>query len=209
MKRCGLWIKLALLFCVAVTVVFAPPFSLAYITARSNTLHNTFRVVYQEPQDISVPIVIQKSVVNLCEREIGPGGFKFELVNTETGAAASASSAKDGTAEFNMGFTSADLGKTYHYKLYEVNTAREYVAYDETVYDISIKLVLNEMHEMSAELTLNGVPVMNIIVGFENQYYDPTPLPDTGDPNHPLLWTAMLMISAAGLIVIKKKETNI
>ena len=206
MKRTGLWIKLALLVCVAVAIVSAPPSSLAYMAASSNTLHNTFRVVYLPPQDIIVPVRIQKSMVNLSDEEIGPGGFDFHLVNADTQETIVATSADDGSASMNLTFTADDVGKTYHYRLYELNTGRENITYDETVYDISISLVLNERYEMSAVLALNDAPVTEIVAEYENKYYVPVPLPDTGDPARLMLWTAMLILSGAGLIVMKRSK---
>lgn len=207
MKRCRLWIKLALLVCAAITVVSASHTSLAYITANSNTLHNSFRVVYLPPQDISVPVRIQKSMVNLSEDEVGPGGFEFHLVNSDTGAATVATSSDDGWATMQLTFTAEDVDKTYRYRLYELNAGRENVTYDETVYDISIQLLLNEDHEMYAVLTMNGTPVTEIVAQYENQYYVAVVPPDTGDNNHPLLWLVMLILSGTGLIVMGKKRT--
>ena len=206
MKRCSLLVKLALLICAAMTVVTATHTSLAYITAKSNTLHNSFRVEYLPPQDITVPVVIQKSMLNLSEDNVGPGGFDFHLINTNTGETLTATSSDDGRASMLLTFTADDVGKTYHYRLYELNSGREHVTYDDTVYDISITLVLNEMHEMSAQLKVNGQPVPEIAVDYENQYYVTHPLPDTGDHAPLLLWTVMLMISGTGLFVLVRKE---
>ena len=104
MKRCGTLMKLALLVCAAIAVVTATYTSLAYITARSNKLHNSFRVEYLPPQDICVPVTIQKSVVNLSEAGIGPGGFDFQLINEETGETAAATSSDDGLAVIELTF---------------------------------------------------------------------------------------------------------
>lgn len=208
MKRTGLWIKLALLLCVAVTVVFAPSSSLAYITANSNTLRNSFRVVYLPPQDISVPLTIHKTMVNLSSREIGPGGFEFQLLNVNTQETVSAISSGDGLAVIHLPFTAEDVGRIQHYRLYEVNTGLENVTYDDTVYTISLTPVLNEAHELTVEMTMNGVPVSQIVAKFENKYCVPIPLPDTGDHARLALWLAMLVGSGAGLIVMRRKLSS-
>lgn len=207
MKRCSLWIKLAMLFCAAVAVVSAPPSSLAYITANSNTLRNAFPVVYLPPQDISIPVRIQKSMINLSTKEIGPGGFEFQLLNVDTDEIAVVTTSDDGLATMYLPFTADDVGRTCRYRLYELNDGRRHVVYDETVYDISITLVLNEMHEMSAELTMDGKPVTEIVAEFTNEYYVPVPLPDTGDHARPMLWLAMLILSGMGLIMLRKERT--
>lgn len=207
MKRRSLRIKLALLLCAAITIVSAATPSLAYIAARSNTLRNSFRVEYLPPQDIQVPVMIQKSMINLSDEDVGPGGFAFRLTNTDTGESKVALTSAEGWATMYLPFTAEDVGKTYYYRLNELNNKRENVIYDETVYDISITLLLNEMHEMSAELTLDGQPVAEIVAEYENKYYVPIPLPDTGDQAHPLLWMAMLILSITGLIILRKNRT--
>ena len=206
MKRFGLLGKLALLVCTAIAVAVAAQPTLAYITARSNTLNNSFRVVYLPPQELRVPIAIEKTVVNLGGEEIGPGGFAFSLTNMDTGEAVTATTAGDGRAAMELTFTAGDVGKTYRYRLCEVDTGREHVIYDDTVYEIGISLALNELHELSAQLTLDGKRVTSIVAAYENRYAAPHSLPDTGDHTHLLLWTAMLLFSGAGLIVLKKNR---
>lgn len=207
MKRCGLFIKLALLFCAAISIVSALPASLAYMTASSNTVHNAFRVVYLPPQDISVPVRIHKTMLDLSEEEIGPEGFEFYLVDKDTGETAAATSGDDGWAVIDLTFTAEDVGKTYNYLLYERNTGREHVIYDDTVYHISITLTLSESHEMTAQLMVDNQPVTEIAAEYENQYDVSGPLPDTGDHARLLLWTAMLILSGAGLVVLRKNST--
>ena len=206
MKRYGKWIKLAVLLCAAITIVSAPMASLAYIAANSNTLHNSFRVEYQPAQDISVPIVIHKSMVNLSDADIGPGGFDFYLIDAETGKAASVKSSDAGWATINVIFTAEDAGKTYNYRLYELNDGRENVIYDGTVYDISITILMDDANVMSAELRMDGQIVTEIVAEYENRYYVPVPLPDTGDHTPLALWTAMLVFSGTGLVVFGKKR---
>jgi len=165
MKRYSLRIILPLLFCAVIVMASATPSSLAYLVARSNTLHNTFRIPYippeelpeeQPPEDIRVPVRVQKSMVNFSEQEIGLGGFEFHLIDAETGEIRVMTSDEEGRAALDMTFTAADVGKTYHYRLGEVNTGRENVIYDGTIYDISITLVLSEQREIVAEIMIDG-----------------------------------------------------
>jgi len=208
MKRYSLWIKLAMLFCVTVTVVFAPPSSLAYIAANSNTVHNSFRVEYLPPQDICVPVMIKKSIVNLSDEEIGAGGFDFCLANVDTGEAIVAESAADGRAAIYLTFTADDVGKTYRYRLNELNTGCENMIYDDKVYNLSIQITLNEIHELSAELRMDGSLTAEIAAEFVNKYYVPAALPDTGDPAQPMVWLAMLLISGSALAMMMKKRID-
>ena len=208
MKRCGTWLMLAMLFCVAIAVISAPPTSLAYIAANSNTVQNAFRVEYLPPQDITVPVRVQKTMISLSERDVGPGGFDFRLINVDTDEAAIITSSADGWAETYLTFTAEDVGKTFRYRLHEMDTGRKNVTYDESVYDISIIIGLDQSHELCAELWMDGAPVEEIVAAFENVYYVPVPLPDTGDEARPILWAAMLVFSGSGLVMLRKKRND-
>ncbi len=207
MRRSGLIIKITVLVLAIVAVVSQPPDTLAYITSNSNTVQNSFNIVYQPPKDIVVPVWIQKKIVNLSEWEMGADGFYFHLRNVETGEKILLTSLEDGRAYAQLIFTAADVGKTHHYCLYELNTGREYVTYDTAVYEIEITLGLNEINEISADIRLNGEAVTEICAAFENLYYVPVVPPETGDSAKPLLWTAMFIFSAFGLFIFSKKHS--
>ena len=207
MKRCRLLIKLALVLCLALAVVSELPSTLAYIATRSNTMQNAFRVVYLPPQDVSVPVNISKSLISLYGETLAPGGFEFELVDLDSGETLTAVSADDGSAAIELRFTADDLGKTRRYRLSEVDTGRECVIYDDSVYEIGVTLALNEIHEMSAELTMDGERVTEFIAQFVNQYEVTPCLPATGDSSRPLLWFAMLIASGMGLNALDKRRT--
>lgn len=201
MKKRWPWLMLALLLCVVTAVAAASRFTLAYIAANSNTVRNSFRVEYLPPQDITVPVSVHKTVLQSGDEEISPAGFSFRLMNLDTGEVLSMTSFTDGWATVQLPFTAGDVGKTYRYRLFEVDTGREHIIYDDTVYDISISLALDETYEMSAGLTLNGEAVTQLVAEFVNTYEDIT-LPDTGDYAQPLLWLALLSLSGAGLALL-------
>lgn len=205
MKSRRLWIMLALLLSAVVAVATALPASLAYVIANSNTMHNTFRVEYAPPQDVTVPVRVHKTVLSMSEEVVSPAGFSFRLMNLDTGEALAMTSFTDGWATIDLPFTAEDVGKTYHYCLYEVDGGREHMVYDTTIYDITIALNLNEVYEMSAEVTVNGEAVTEIVAEFVN-IYDFIDVPDTGDHDQPLLWMAMLLVSCIGVALLIKKE---
>ena len=208
MKRHGLWLKLAMLACVAIAIVSAPPSSIAYMAANSNTLRNSFRVVYAPAQEIQVPVQIHKTMVSLSPGETAPGGFDFCLIDVDTGEVRVASTTEDGWATILLPFADEDVGKTHRYRLNELNTGRKNVIYDDAVYEIAITLTWNENREISAAFAVDGEHVGQIVAEFENKYYVPVPIPDTGDSSRPVLWLAMLALSAAGLIVLRKRAKN-
>jgi len=201
MKNHKLWLKLALLLCMGILLTAVLPGSLAYVVSNSNTLHNTFRVEYQPPQDVAVPVHVRKTVQCVGEETIGPEGFSFLLKNVHTGEITAMTSDQEGDAVTWLVFTADDAGKTYAYQLYEENGGRLNVVYDETIYDISISLILDEQHEMSAVLMMNGETTPEITATFVN-LYGAMDIPDTGDHDQPLLWLAMLLCSGWGLAML-------
>lgn len=200
-----LWIMLALLLCAVTAVAVALPSTLAYVTANSNTMHNTFRVEFLPPKDVSVPVRVHKTVLYTCEEPISPAGFSFRLMNLTTGEVTSMTTFTDGWATLNLTFTAEDVGRTYQYRLYEVDGGREHMVYDETVYDFSISLVLNETHEMTAVVTMDGEIATEILAEFVN-VYDFYEVPDTGDHEQPLLWLAVLLIGSVGVALLSRKK---
>lgn len=207
MKRCSRWVKLLLMVCaVAVLASATHTSTLAFMTDTSNTLRNSFRVEYQPAKDITVPVIINKTIRNTGSRSMDPGGFEFRLVNMETMESCTATTSKEGWAVLNLHFSASDAGKTYHYRLYEVNGGRKYVTYDKTMYDLSITLTLSAAHELSALLEMNGESVPRLLATFENQYCVPAPLPNTGDEAPLLLWALLMLFSGAGLVILRKNK---
>ncbi len=208
MKMRRLWLCMALLLCGAVIAATALPSTVAYIADNANTVRNTFRVEYLPPMDITVPLRVHKTVECMGEDVIGPAGFSFRLENVDNGEKVTLSAQADGWATTNLTFTADDVGKTYRYRLLEINGGREFVTYDERVYDITVALRLNERHELSALLTMDGAEVEALTAEFVN-LYQVMDIPDTGDSAQPLLWLAMLVISAAGLVMLRRDARSI
>lgn len=206
MRRRSPWLMPALLLCAAILIVSAVPFSLAYITAHSNALRNTFRVEYLPPQDLIVPVTIHKTMIGMGGAQMDPSGFAFRLADADTGETAEETSSEDGKAVIELRFTAQDVGKTRRYRLCELNTGRGNVIYDDTVYEITITPGLNEIHELSAALALDGRPVEQITAAYENRYNASAVLPDSGDDAQPALWLAALALSGAGLMALRRKK---
>lgn len=163
-----------------------------------------FKNTFEATLDLSFRV--QKTVKNIGTAEITPEGFEFVLTNTTTQAGTTEKSDANGVASFDLTFTEADLGKTYVYTLKEKNTAVKNVSYSEVEYAIAVTLSLNSSHQLVAEIRQDGKAVTEVVAGFEN-VYDYTP-PQTGDSENPVLWIALLILSAAGLSlqVVRKKR---
>ena len=173
-----------------------------------------------KPEDITVEIGIEKTVVNKGSEKMGPDGFEFLLENVDTKDKISVKTDTDGKAIFSIKYTEADIGKTYTYKLTEVNGGKENISYSTAEYAITVAISLNENNELVATLTKNGEKEAAVVAKFEN-VYDYTPIPESEYPSGPVtgdftnihIWFALLFVSGGGffgttLFGRKRKEEN-
>ena len=154
------------------------------------------------PEDISVDIEVNKIVKNKGAEKIGPAGFEFVLENKVTGEKQSLKSDSKGKAVFNLPITATDIGKTYEYKLYEVDGGVEGITYDDDVYDI-IVAVSSKDNKLEAAIEMNGVKTEKCVADFINVYYvEQTNTPVTGDNSNITFWFVMMIISAMSCVTI-------
>jgi len=201
-----LWVKLALLFVMAAAIGFALPTTLAYLTAKSDTIVNTFTAPYFPAEQTSVDVYVHKTVRNIGTERIGPEGFRFVLQNTQSGESHVQTTGADGSAVFVLPFADADLGKTYTYTLSEINDGRDNIAYSERVYTIEITLSVNADNRIVASAAVDGTPVEQIEAAFENVYNAVILPPLTGDDANLALYAALMLISGAGLAILLTKR---
>jgi len=158
-----------------------------------------------KPEDITVDFDIVKTVVNKGSEKIGPEGFEFLLNALADGVAdVTVKADENGKAKFTLTFTEDDIGKTYTYKLTEVDGGKANVTYSNAEYTITVAIELNENNELEAHLTKNGENATEVVAEFENVYdYTPTPeypdSPQTGDNTNLHLWFALLFVSGGGI----------
>lgn len=173
----------------------------------SVNFNNTF---IPDPEDITVSFDVDKVVKNTGVKSITPEGFKFILENNETHQKLYVTSNQLGNAAFNCTYTADDIGKTYSYKLYEVNEGKENMTYDTTVYDVQVSIA-KEGNRLIPTLKKNGVVVDEVVVEFENIYHVESKGPPTGDNSHTNFWYVMLVLSSIaciGLFRLEKKYTS-
>jgi pilin isopeptide linkage protein len=170
-----------------------------------------YNVYTPDPDALELDITAVKTVVNTTEQEIGPEDFIFLLENVTLGTSMTARSDAEGLAAFRLIFTADDIGKTYTYKLSEVNDGREGVLYDTTVYNISIFITLDEDNTLRATILNNGAEVAEAVGAFENTY-SPPDNPKTGDTRLSV-WIAMMILSAGSVLTLttwgKRKEKEV
>lgn len=203
-----LWVKLALLFVMAAAVGFAIPTTLAYITAQSDTLVNTFDAPYFPPAAANVEVRVHKTVRNIGTESISPEDFRFMLQDTQSGEAFTLITDANGYAAVTLPFSDADLGKTHTYRLYEMDDARENVIYSDAVYTIEITLTVDAQNRIVASASMNGKPVQQIVAEFENIGNAGGALPHTGDTADIRLYVVLMLISAAGMIILLPKRNG-
>lgn len=125
-----------------------------------------------------------------------------------------AESNEKGEAKFTLTFTGADIGKTFTYKLSEVDTEVADVTYDETVYEIKVTVGQNKTTgELVLTVTRDGKAVEKA-AEFVNTYApapekDPDESPKTMDDFRLGNWVLMMSVSAVCLlavIVLGKKK---
>lgn len=179
-------------------------------------------VYIPKPADITVDIHINKTVVNKGSETIGPEDFEFLLkdLNGEVDGI-TVKSDENGKAKFTLTFTEDDIGKTFSYKLTEVDSGRANVTYSTAEYAITIAVALDEAtNTLVTTMTVNEAAVTEPVAAFENVYdYTPTipeypDSPQTGDTSNLDIWIALMFISGGAALTLcvydkkKRRQTN-
>lgn len=200
------------------------------VIARENSDQGLETIVFQneytkKPEEITVDLDIQKTVVNMGSSAIGPGGFGFMLEDTVSGGRIYATSDAEGKAGFRLSYTEGDVGRTYTYKLTEINGGMAGVRYSTAEYLVTVSVGRNQDNALVVALTKNGKTVDAVTAEFLNFYGStsivtppavyptPNPPPDsetdppveppqTGDEADPILWFVLLALSSADILVI-------
>ena len=164
---------------------------------------NTF-----EALAVDVELDIKKTVKSATKVTVGPEDFRFVLIDEFGKEQGVATSDKDGNAKIRMSFTQDDLGKSFTYKLSEVDTKRTGVVYSKAVYALEITPELDAQGKLIALCKLDGKQVEEIQVEFVNVFEEAVG-PQTGDNAQIGLFTGVMLVSAvmlAVLVITKKKE---
>ncbi len=163
-----------------------------------------------KPDDISVEFKVDKTVENKGTDKIGPEGFKF-ILEQVGGAKLNATTDKNGDAKFTLKFTEDDIGKTYTYKLSEVDEGKGYVTYSDKVYTVTVTVTLNAENKLVATLTMDDMPVDSVTAEFVNEYNHSPQTPVTGDARNLVPWIIAIcvcLIAGVACIFLRKKPTD-
>ncbi len=175
------------------------------------TFNNKFvPPVIPDPNPITVPIRIEKTIENTGDIKLGTEGFEIVLENMTTGELLATTTKSDGSAMFELTFTKDDIDKEYHYKVYETHAGKKGMTYDDTEYDVVITIKLNEDNKLVA--SINGFAADSFLASFHNVYkMNQSTGPATGDVASISYGFVMMIVSAATLIALlitdrEKKE---
>lgn len=166
------------------------------------TFNNTFKPAIPEYDENIIDINIKKSVKNVGDGLISAEGFEFILENSATGEKLSTAADKNGDAKISVMFSASDIGKTYNYKLYEVNSGINGVVYDTTVYDISVTVDRKD-NKLTTNVLVNGKDIEKTPLQFLNIYDSKnSQIPSTGDKSNITFWFIMMLISGSVCVVL-------
>ena len=134
-----------------------------------------------ETNDANVKIVASKK---LDGGTLAEGQFKFELVDENGNVLQTKSNSADGKVQFDaLTYTVADAGKTYTYKVREVNDGQSGVTYDTTERTITVTLSDDGKGQLDAETT--GLESLTFTNKVAQTPVTPTPTPTPSTPETP------------------------
>ncbi len=171
----------------------------------SVSFQNTFT-----PKETAAQITVEKELQNLCGKPMGLEGFRFQLTDAAGNKTVMTSDA-DGLAKFVLTFGAEAVGKTYFYKLAEVDTEVKGVQYSNAEYEVKIAVIKDAV---TGELH-TAVTVTNDGKAYEGNpvfvnYYDLDTTPETGDASRLMEMGLCMSISGVGLLAVlvlgKKKR---
>ena len=136
--------------------------------------NNRFKL--ENVEDYELKIASQKTVKNTGDYEIGPEGFTFILTNTDTQETKQLLSNDAGITLFGLTYTKEDIGKTFNYTIQERNDNKVNVTYSDKVYNIQVKIILNNEDKLQAKIKVDGEDKDSVKVDFENIYHKVDPI---------------------------------
>ncbi len=121
------------------------------------------------PAPVEFDVNVKKKLVNETDEQMGLDGFKFALKGDKNTDLITATDA-EGNAKFTLKFTAEDIGKTYTYKVTEIDTEIEGMVYSTEEYTIKVTISVDNNGNLLVNLEDNPVPVNTLIVEFTNTY---------------------------------------
>ena len=200
--------RLSLLLSLLVALTVIVPSTLAYVVERTGTLHNRFEPVGgTAPIHAQVEVEITKKIRSMGDELIGPKGFRFRLVDTDSGEEFVFTSDQFGKAKGLLSFNALeDADQTYSFRLFEINDQAEDIVYDKNVFNVSIFVKQDPItRQLLPQVTVDGKPAKRIEASFTNVYAPSALPPLTGDDFHFVLCILLMAASAAFAVQLVRK----
>lgn len=143
---------------------------------------------------------IQKVLKNKSNQEMSLEGFVFKLESEHEEPVVAISDA-EGKAQFALTFRDEDAGKTFTFKLCEVDSGMEHMTYDSASYIITVKVTKDNNGVLHAEMMMDEEEIEVANVTFTNTYNPPKSV-DTGDHSSIAIYLALSMSSLLALLYI-------
>ena len=184
---------------------------------------NVYHVEQPDPEPITVPVTVNKTVKKLGLSTISPEGFAFVLENTETYVKLTQKTDAEGKTVFALPFTVMDVGKTCTYTLSETDEGMAGVTYDKTVHTVTVTISEDTVNnKLIAAITMDGQTVEAAVAEFENTYRavgggsadddsgsteidpdkDDVESSETGDHNRLNFWFMMMILSGIATVAL-------
>ncbi len=138
------------------------------IDSRNEYTTNSVSNEVPKIQDVTIDITVDKKLNMVGAQVKGPDGFTFQLEDVAADKKLTGKTV-NGKLTFPLTFTEADIGKTFTYKLREVNEGIANMTYDTTVYTYTVT-VTTDGSKLILDLTADGKPVQTLAGTFTNIY---------------------------------------
>lgn len=150
--------------------------------------------VPQGPADVTANLSINKYVENIGEATVGAEGFNFLLENLTNGQKTTLTSDTLGEASALLTFTADDIGKTYSYRLSEIDQGIEDITYDTTVYTFTVTVSATEENTLALEIS-------HPTLTFEFRNVADRAIVKPGDPPN-LFWLITMLLSGTAFVAL-------
>ena len=167
------------------------------------------------PSPVEMKVNVKKNLVNETDEEMGLDGFEFLLKGGEKEI--TAISNEDGNASFTLEFDAEDIGKTFTYKVTEVDTGIEGMVYSDEEFAFKVTVAVDNLGNLKLYVNEDLAPADSFDVQFTNTYKgapkkeeppkdEPIKAPDAGETLPIFAICVSLFLGAVVLATSKKKE---
>ncbi len=170
-----------------------------------------FQNTYTPPEPVTLDVHVTKTVENKGQQTIGPEGFLFRVQEQTSGVSQDLRTKESGKLITGITFDDSDVGKSYTFKVWEIDEGKKHVTYSQQVYTFTVTVSLSQEGKLVLNTVCNDQAVTFVDAQFVNIYdYTPPVTPVTGDSTNLVLWMTLLMLSGGAVITLlvigKKKE---